>query len=319
MLTACGPAGCRPRRGRRGLPALGRRGRELPEPRQQRLARALADAGADVIVGSHAHVQQGAGWLGDTYVDYGLGNFLWYHNHQPDTGVLRLRVEDGHVGVRCWVPAEIQRVRSARCPLHGKAGPTRSPGGGSCAAALGWPPDRSSAPPVAAIAWRPAGVARVRAPDRAGAAGAPELHPRARVPGRLGGPALPAAALRRLRRARPHREHGRARRVRAGRRSASSPGCTTHAGRSGGCDPSATSPGTTTGRWRPTTPRRTTAAGSPGATSWSDHAYGAAIDINPVENPYLRDGVRPTAGRPALRAARPGSRGARARRDHPGR
>lgn len=31
--------------------------------------------------------------------------------------------------------------------------------------------------------------------------------------------------------------------------------------------------------------------------SWSDHALGAAIDINPVENPYLRpSGVEPPAG-----------------------
>ena len=40
-------------------------------------------AGADVIVGSHAHVLLGSGWLGDTYVSYGLGNFLWYHDHRP--------------------------------------------------------------------------------------------------------------------------------------------------------------------------------------------------------------------------------------------
>ena len=25
-----------------------------------------------------------------------------------------------------------------------------------------------------------------------------------------------------------------------------------------------------------------------GSSSWSDHAYGTAIDINPVQNPYLR-------------------------------
>jgi poly-gamma-glutamate synthesis protein (capsule biosynthesis protein) len=36
-----------------------------------------------------------------------------------------------------------------------------------------------------------------------------------------------------------------------------------------------------------------------GSNRWSAHAYGAAIDINPVENPYLLDGsVRPRAGRP---------------------
>ena len=36
-----------------------------------------------------------------------------------------------------------------------------------------------------------------------------------------------------------------------------------------------------------------------GGDHWSDHAYGAAIDINPVQNPYVRStGVEPPAGRP---------------------
>jgi hypothetical protein len=36
---------------------------------------------------------------------------------------------------------------------------------------------------------------------------------------------------------------------------------------------------------------------APGPKSWSVHAYGEAIDVNPVENPYLEGGkVRPVAG-----------------------
>ncbi len=36
---------------------------------------------------------------------------------------------------------------------------------------------------------------------------------------------------------------------------------------------------------------------APGAPRWSVHAYGEAIDVNPVENPYLEGGqVRPAAG-----------------------
>lgn len=35
-----------------------------------------------------------------------------------------------------------------------------------------------------------------------------------------------------------------------------------------------------------------------GHTAWSDHAYGAAIDLNPVQNPYVTDdGVLPPRGR----------------------
>ena len=36
-----------------------------------------------------------------------------------------------------------------------------------------------------------------------------------------------------------------------------------------------------------------------GGSSWSEHAYGTAIDINPVQNPYVSDGtVLPTNGQP---------------------
>ena len=36
----------------------------------------------------------------------------------------------------------------------------------------------------------------------------------------------------------------------------------------------------------------------PGAKRWSSHAYGLAIDVNPVENPYLESGrVHPRSGR----------------------
>ena len=79
------------------------------------------------------------GWLGDTYVAYGLGNFLWYHDHRPDSGVLQLRVEDGRVVSDDWVPAKIQ-LFGRPLPLRGALAPTRSTGGGHCAAARVWPP-----------------------------------------------------------------------------------------------------------------------------------------------------------------------------------
>jgi hypothetical protein len=38
--------------------------------------------------------------------------------------------------------------------------------------------------------------------------------------------------------------------------------------------------------------------GVPGSGSWSEHAYGRAIDINPLENPEVRNGnVAPPGGR----------------------
>ncbi|GAB2580998.1 CapA family protein [Microlunatus antarcticus] len=85
----------------------GRENVGCPTAGQLDLASDLAAAGADVVVGAHAHQPQGAGLLGDTYVSYGLGNFLWYHGNQADTGVLRVTLRDGAVVDDAWVPGEI--------------------------------------------------------------------------------------------------------------------------------------------------------------------------------------------------------------------
>lgn len=62
---------------------------------QRRTARTLAEDGADIIVGGHAHRPQGSGWLGSSYVGYGLGNFVWWRHREPDSrsGVLTLTVD----------------------------------------------------------------------------------------------------------------------------------------------------------------------------------------------------------------------------------
>lgn len=91
-----------------------------PGPKQRVLARALAGAGADVVVGSHAHELQGSGWMGDTYVSYGLGNFLWYHNQRAETGVLQVRIVDGVVDRGSLVPARIETYGRPRV-LTGQA------------------------------------------------------------------------------------------------------------------------------------------------------------------------------------------------------
>ncbi len=77
---------------------------------QRGLARRLADAGADVVVGSHAHVLLGGGWLGSTYVDYGLGNFVFYARGgaAAETGVLTLTVQGRRVTDAAWAPARIR-------------------------------------------------------------------------------------------------------------------------------------------------------------------------------------------------------------------
>ena len=67
-----------------------------PDGAQTSTAAALAKAGADVVVGGHAHRVQGAGWLGRTYVDYGLGNFVWLNTRGPVdavSGVLTVTID----------------------------------------------------------------------------------------------------------------------------------------------------------------------------------------------------------------------------------
>lgn len=68
----------------------GVQGESCPSDDQRSLARRLVGAGADVVVGSHAHELQGDGRLGPGYVAYGLGNFAWYS--PGPTGVLTLTV-----------------------------------------------------------------------------------------------------------------------------------------------------------------------------------------------------------------------------------
>ncbi|MGN6169243.1 MAG: CapA family protein [Solirubrobacteraceae bacterium] len=69
----------------------GTEGTACPDENQLLLAPKLAAAGASIIIGSHAHMLQGSGWLGHTFVAYGMGNFLWWENsYSTATGVLKL-------------------------------------------------------------------------------------------------------------------------------------------------------------------------------------------------------------------------------------
>jgi poly-gamma-glutamate synthesis protein (capsule biosynthesis protein) len=88
----------------------GIQGQSCPSHAQTELARATAEAGADVVVGSHAHRLQGAGMLGDTFVAYGLGNFAWYTQASTATtatGILTVTVDGGNVIGQEWTPAMI--------------------------------------------------------------------------------------------------------------------------------------------------------------------------------------------------------------------
>ncbi len=267
-----------------------------PNAGQRSLARDLADAGADVVVGSHPHVLQGAGWLGDTYVAYGLGNFIWYHDGQPESGALRLRVVDGSVIADRWLPARIredglprrvvgdaaidarERWEALRACSGLSARPTETagvdpPAGSESSYAFSirriGPLLRAematSHGPGCPVVWRDLRLVRLRyvgfdGRDHVGALIIHERHAAdvAFVFGRLHDARWP------IRRMRPVSDYG------------------------GDDDRSMAANNTSAFNCR-------TVAGQ---EHWSAHAYGAAVDINPVENPYAVDGsVRPPSGR----------------------
>ncbi|WP_030916849.1 CapA family protein [Streptosporangium amethystogenes] len=83
---------------------------KCPNEAQRSLAPKLVAAGADVIVGGHAHILLGGGYLKNSYVNYGMGNFVFY-NWGPETGrtgVLTLTINGRRVLKDQWTPASIQ-------------------------------------------------------------------------------------------------------------------------------------------------------------------------------------------------------------------
>ena len=78
--------------------------RELaPTERQRQLARLMIDAGADLVVGGHPHVTQGAEYYRGKLIVYSLGNFVFDGFDQPaeKRGWL-LRLTLGRQGLIAW-------------------------------------------------------------------------------------------------------------------------------------------------------------------------------------------------------------------------
>jgi poly-gamma-glutamate synthesis protein (capsule biosynthesis protein) len=106
------------------MPHWGEEGNRCPTQRQQDFAELMAHAGADVIVGAHAHVLQGGGYLGGTYVAYGLGNLLWYSGglfppYSSQSGILTLTLRGRKVVGTRFTPTVVSgtgrpRVLSGR-------------------------------------------------------------------------------------------------------------------------------------------------------------------------------------------------------------
>jgi len=97
----------------------GTEGQACPDPDQLSLAPRLAAAGASIIIGAHAHMLQGSGWLGHTFVAYGMGNFLWWeHSYSTSTGVLELTLHPHAPLTARFIPAVVSRTGQP-VALHG--------------------------------------------------------------------------------------------------------------------------------------------------------------------------------------------------------
>ena len=75
----------------------------VPCPRQRDLARALIDAGADVVIGGHPHVTQGADIYRGKLILYSLGNLVFngFESQEANTGWL-LHLTLDRRAVRRW-------------------------------------------------------------------------------------------------------------------------------------------------------------------------------------------------------------------------
>jgi hypothetical protein len=89
-----------------------------PTRAQQDLARAVVEAGADIVVGGHAHRLQGGGHLGQAVVGYGLGNLVFdTRRHQRGRAVGDAAGAGGRPGqVRLPVGPGQARGRAAPAP-----------------------------------------------------------------------------------------------------------------------------------------------------------------------------------------------------------
>ena len=91
-----------------------------PTVDQRTLARQLVAAGADIVVGAHAHRLLGTGRMRSALVSYGLGNFVWYSSSDVTTrtGVLEVSATGRRIDRYGFVPARI--VSGTPRPLGAK-------------------------------------------------------------------------------------------------------------------------------------------------------------------------------------------------------
>lgn len=99
---------------------------EEPSEEQVAAARAAVDAGADLVVGHHAHILQGIHRYNDGVIAYGLGNFLFNIDGPPETAILNVWLDRDGVRQLEVIPAIVQQYGQPRLADFSEAGPILS-------------------------------------------------------------------------------------------------------------------------------------------------------------------------------------------------
>ncbi|MCL4264149.1 MAG: CapA family protein [Anaerolineae bacterium] len=81
---------------------------EEPSEPQAAIARAAIDAGADLVIGHHAHILQGIEFYNGGVIVYGLGNFAFEIDGDPSTAILNVWLDADGVRELELIPAIIQ-------------------------------------------------------------------------------------------------------------------------------------------------------------------------------------------------------------------
>jgi poly-gamma-glutamate synthesis protein (capsule biosynthesis protein) len=95
---------------------------EEPSEPQVAAARAAVDAGADLVVGHHAHILQGIHSYRDGVIAYGLGNFVFNITGPPETAILNVWLDQNGVRQLELIPAIVQQYGQPRPADFAEAG-----------------------------------------------------------------------------------------------------------------------------------------------------------------------------------------------------
>lgn len=92
-----------------------------PTSSQRAIARALSEAGADLVIGHHPHVVQGVGYYPSTFVAFSLGNFVFDQEFSDETQeglILRSLLDQSGVKTVELLPHTMTRSQPALAPVE---------------------------------------------------------------------------------------------------------------------------------------------------------------------------------------------------------